>query len=79
MTRKEALAKVAASTAALLQAGGIEDLFGINEWEGTSDEERINWAMDEVIRRLYRMGGPRGGHRGNSHYLPAEESGLGRG
>jgi len=54
--KKAALVKVASALGASLSSGGIEDLLGYvdPEW---SDAEigRIEWAMEEVQRRLFAM------------------------
>jgi hypothetical protein len=57
--RKAALVRLATMVASLIKAGGYDDLFGYDiDRELTEKQvERLDWAIDEVVRRLYRMGG----------------------
>jgi hypothetical protein len=56
--RPAALRKVASTVAALVAAGGYEDLFGydITAYLTNAQAERLDWAIDEVKRRLWNMG-----------------------
>jgi hypothetical protein len=60
MTKSEALARVARHTAGLIQAGDFSEATGIMPHEldkmPERDVDRLSWALDEVTRRLYRMG-----------------------
>jgi hypothetical protein len=57
--RKAALRKVSDSVAALVAAGGYDDLFGfsIEDYLTEAQLGRLDWAIDEVKRRLWAMGG----------------------
>ena len=58
--KQDALRKIASVVGGLVGAGGLEDLFGYDEEAWTEAErERLEWACDEVQRRLYAMGEPR--------------------
>lgn len=63
MTKGEALNRVASTMAAILGAGDLEEATGIDPIEqeqmSEADLERLEWAMEEVQRRLYRMGSQR--------------------
>lgn len=58
-SKKAALRKVSNTVAALVAAGGYDDLFGFSiENELTEAQHaRLDWALDEVKRRLWAMGG----------------------
>lgn len=58
-SKKAALRKVSDVVAALVAAGGYDDLFGYSiENELTKAQQaRLDWALDEVKRRLWAMGG----------------------
>lgn len=57
--RPEALRQVATWMARKITAGGIEYASGISEHGLTkAEEDRLLWAMEEVQRRLQRMGAP---------------------
>lgn len=64
-TRQDALRKIASSTAGLIGAGGWADMFGYDVDDDWTDAERgrMEWALEEVKRRLYAMGEPRGRRR----------------
>lgn len=70
MTKGEALAKVACHMAGLIGAGDIEEATGllVSEQEAMSaaDIARIEWAMDEVQRRLCRMGTGQSDNKGHA-------------
>jgi hypothetical protein len=58
-TRSEALAQVAGHMAGLLMSGTIEEATGLvhaDRYLTDAEAERYAWAMDEVARRLYKMG-----------------------
>jgi hypothetical protein len=61
MTRQEALRLVSRHVAGLLIAGDFEEASGLMKADAQAlseaDADRISWAIDEVQRRLYRMGG----------------------
>jgi hypothetical protein len=60
-SKPAALRKVSGAVASLIDAGGLEDLFGYTgEWT-QAELNRLNWAVEEVKRRLWAMGGPRRG------------------
>lgn len=61
MNRREALRQVAEWTAATLQGGDLDEATGLDTADmSDADAERLGWAVSEVIRRLYRMGGSDG-------------------
>jgi len=58
-SKQAALRTVSNAIAALIDAGGYDDIFGynINDELTGAQEERLGWALDEVKRRLWNMGG----------------------
>lgn len=62
MDRQQALRMVASKAASLIGSSTTEEATGVDNLDTLSDAdiERLEWAMDEVQRRLYRMGGRRG-------------------
>jgi hypothetical protein len=59
-SKPAALRKIASATAALIGAGGLDDLFGYTHEDWTQAEmDRLYWAVEEVQRRLWEMGEPR--------------------
>lgn len=63
MTKGEALAKVAGYVAGNVAAGDLEDVTGLSQPEqdelSDADLDRLEWAKDQVVRRLFRMGSQR--------------------
>lgn len=61
MNRAQAIAQVAAHAAAFLRAGTFEEATGVSEeLVSPADARRLEEAVGEVIRRLYKMGGSGG-------------------
>lgn len=59
-TRHEFVSKVAVHVGGMLTAGDLEERTGLSQDElrrmSDLDRERLEWAIGEVQRRLYRMG-----------------------
>jgi len=62
MRKQEAVHLVALHVAGNLLAGSLEEAAGVTEPDqdrmSPADRERLSDAVDEVARRLYRMGTP---------------------
>jgi len=61
VNKQQALYVVASHVAGLLQAGSFEEATGVREDDGAvseADYDRLSWALDEVVRRLDRLGTP---------------------
>jgi hypothetical protein len=58
-SKPAALRKVSGAVAALIESGGLEDIFGYTEAWTPAELERLRWAVEEVQRRLYAIGEPR--------------------
>ncbi len=58
MNKRHALYVVASHVAGLLQSGTFEEATGVREDGAVSaaDYDRLSWALDEVVRRLDRLG-----------------------
>lgn len=57
MTKEEALHQVAGWVAGNIAASGTEEVTGVNpDSLSSADLARIEWAMNEVCRRLWAMG-----------------------
>jgi hypothetical protein len=60
-TKKQALQVVVSHVAGLLGADSLEEATGFTEPEvaamSDAEMERLDWAIEEVRRRLYGMGG----------------------
>jgi hypothetical protein len=57
MRKEEALARVASHIAGLMSASDFEENTGVFSGEvSDADAERLDWAIEEVKRRLWRMG-----------------------
>jgi hypothetical protein len=73
MNKQDALHLIAAHVAGNMLAGGIEEATGINGPDldklSAADQERLGEAMEEVARRLYKMGTT----PGDNHVWPWEE------
>lgn len=58
-SKKAALRKVSNAVASLIAAGGYDDLFGFSIEKDLTEAQqaRLDWALEEVERRLWAMGG----------------------
>lgn len=60
MTRQEALQGVAGHVAGSLLAGSLEEACGVDQADmrtmSDADVDRLAWAVEEIARRLRRMG-----------------------
>lgn len=56
-SKPRALRAVSSAVAALIEAGGVADLFGYDPDLTDAQRARLEWAMDLVARRLFNMGG----------------------
>ena len=61
MTRAQAVAVVARQLAALLSASTFDEALGMTadqvEALSPADAQRLSWAIDVVLQRLWKMGG----------------------
>lgn len=58
MNRRYWLSRVASHAAADLSASELEQIIGEYQELSEADQERVDWAVDEVRRRLYRLTQP---------------------